>query len=332
MQIAGLRVLEPDRLEEDGDAHAHPHGERDVEVVRLDPELGRVPGQYEQLVLGHVGRDHLQAGAEARVVGEVGVDEVGERADSLGLEPLADPLEEAVAFVEAEVEQHAQRALDQRHLVLPALVLELPVVEVHDDLAQLGRRVAGREQGRADRARRRAGDVLVLVAALLQRRERAGEPDPLHASAFEDEVGVIPVCGHAELLSLRRAAPPKIELALCFARGDHAIESHNLLRPDRGGMPWHTLRRKPPHEPHGGPEDRPDRLHTMEMDEKGETAENCAQWFRNPGAKVSAHYCVDSQLDRPVRRDGCRWAAPAPTATGSRTSTPAARSRPGAME
>ena len=78
---------------------------------------------------GHVGGDHLQPGAVARIVGELGVDEIGERVDSLGLEPLADPLEEAVALVEAEIEQHAQRALDQRHLVLPALVLELAVVE-----------------------------------------------------------------------------------------------------------------------------------------------------------------------------------------------------------
>ena len=34
-------------------------------------------------------------------------------------------------------------------------------------------------------------------------------------------------------------------------------------------------------------------IHTMEMDEKGDTAEHCALWFKNPAAKVSAHYCVD---------------------------------------
>ena len=167
------------------------------------PSFVGVPGQDEQLVLGHVGRDHLQPRAKTRVVGVVGVDEVGERPDALGLEPLADPLEEDVAFVEAEVEQHAQRALDQRHLVLPALVLELPVVEGHDDLAQLRGRVAGREQGGADRSCGGAGHVLGLVAALLQRRDRAGEPDPLHASAFEDEIGVV--------LGVRPCGAPLVE-------------------------------------------------------------------------------------------------------------------------
>ena len=58
-------------------------------------------------------------------------------------------------------------------------------------------------------------------------------------------------------------------------------------------------------------------IHTMEMDEKGTTAENCAQWFQNPTAKVSAHYCVDSDsivqcvLDKDVA-----WAAPGANSNG----------------
>jgi N-acetyl-anhydromuramyl-L-alanine amidase AmpD len=52
-------------------------------------------------------------------------------------------------------------------------------------------------------------------------------------------------------------------------------------------------------------------IHTMEMDEKGETAENCALWFRNPRAKVSAHYCVDADsIVQCVRDQDVAWQAP----------------------
>ena len=52
-------------------------------------------------------------------------------------------------------------------------------------------------------------------------------------------------------------------------------------------------------------------IHTMEMDEKGSTAENCAHWFRNPGARVSAHYCVDADsIVQCVRDQDVGWHAP----------------------
>ena len=52
-------------------------------------------------------------------------------------------------------------------------------------------------------------------------------------------------------------------------------------------------------------------IHTMEMDEKGDTAENCAQWFRNPAASVSAHYCVDADsIVQCVRDQDVGWHAP----------------------
>jgi N-acetyl-anhydromuramyl-L-alanine amidase AmpD len=52
-------------------------------------------------------------------------------------------------------------------------------------------------------------------------------------------------------------------------------------------------------------------IHTMEMDEKGTSAENCAQWFRNPMAKVSAHYCVDNDtIVQCVRDQDVAWHAP----------------------
>jgi N-acetyl-anhydromuramyl-L-alanine amidase AmpD len=52
-------------------------------------------------------------------------------------------------------------------------------------------------------------------------------------------------------------------------------------------------------------------VHTMEMDEKGDTAENCAQWFRDPAAGVSAHYCVDNDsIVQCVRDQDVAWHAP----------------------
>ena len=52
-------------------------------------------------------------------------------------------------------------------------------------------------------------------------------------------------------------------------------------------------------------------IHTMEMDEKGDTAEHCALWFKNPAAKVSAHYCVDSDsIVQCVRDQDIGWHAP----------------------
>jgi N-acetyl-anhydromuramyl-L-alanine amidase AmpD len=52
-------------------------------------------------------------------------------------------------------------------------------------------------------------------------------------------------------------------------------------------------------------------VHTMEMDEKGDTAESCARWFQNPTAKVSAHYCVDANsIVQCVRDQDVGWHAP----------------------
>ncbi len=52
-------------------------------------------------------------------------------------------------------------------------------------------------------------------------------------------------------------------------------------------------------------------IHTMEMEEKGDTAEHCALWFRNPAAKVSAHYCVDADsIVQCVRDQDVAWHAP----------------------
>jgi N-acetyl-anhydromuramyl-L-alanine amidase AmpD len=52
-------------------------------------------------------------------------------------------------------------------------------------------------------------------------------------------------------------------------------------------------------------------VHTMETDEKGDTAESCAEWFRDPRANVSAHYCVDADsIVQCVRERDVAWHAP----------------------
>ena len=52
-------------------------------------------------------------------------------------------------------------------------------------------------------------------------------------------------------------------------------------------------------------------IHTMESAEKGNSAEQCALWFRNPAAKASAHYCVDADsIVQCVRDQDVAWHAP----------------------
>ena len=58
-------------------------------------------------------------------------------------------------------------------------------------------------------------------------------------------------------------------------------------------------------------------IHTMEMDEKDTTAESCARWFQDPGAKVSAHYCIDNDtIVQCVRDQDVAWAAPGANSNG----------------
>ena len=52
-------------------------------------------------------------------------------------------------------------------------------------------------------------------------------------------------------------------------------------------------------------------IHSMEIDESSSAAENCARWFQNPAAKVSAHYCVDNDsIVQCVRDQDVAWHAP----------------------
>jgi N-acetyl-anhydromuramyl-L-alanine amidase AmpD len=58
-------------------------------------------------------------------------------------------------------------------------------------------------------------------------------------------------------------------------------------------------------------------IHSMEMDETATTAERCAAWFQNPSAKVSAHYCVDSDsVVQCVREQDVAWHAPGANSDG----------------
>jgi hypothetical protein len=193
-----LLVRDRNRLEEDRDAHAHPHGPGDRELVRVDPELVGVARQDEQPVRRRVGRDHLQPVA---VAGIVPVLVGGERREGLGalrLQELADPVLEVAALVDAEVLEDADALADQRELVLPGRVPELEEVHAEDDVFQLCRGVARSDQRGRDRPRRRARDVLRAEVVLLEDREGSREADALDPAALADEIAVVPVllCSH----------------------------------------------------------------------------------------------------------------------------------------
>ena len=156
-------------------------------------------------------------------------------------QPLADPLEEAVALEEPEVEQQAQRALHERHPVLPGAILELAVVERDDDLAQLRGRVARGQERRRDRPGGCAGDVLGALLALFERRQRAGEPDPLDAAAFEDEIGEVLLSVHAASSDVRRGGPHRRGSSLNCATGGGIMQpTTQLAAAGTREEPWHT--------------------------------------------------------------------------------------------
>ena len=88
-------------------------------------------------------------------------------------------------------------------------------------------------------------------------------------------------------------------------------DEDNLLRRDRGGAVAYPFVESPHVTRTDGRRIDLIVIHTMEMDEKGETAENCASWFRNPIAKSSAHYCVDvDSIVQCVRDQDVAWHAP----------------------
>lgn len=52
-------------------------------------------------------------------------------------------------------------------------------------------------------------------------------------------------------------------------------------------------------------------IHTMEMPEKGDTAEDCGHFFERRSTKASAHYCFDNNsVVRCVEERDVAWAAP----------------------
>lgn len=52
-------------------------------------------------------------------------------------------------------------------------------------------------------------------------------------------------------------------------------------------------------------------IHDMEAPEKGDTAENVANYFRNGATKASAHYCIDNNsVVQSVKDMDVAWAAP----------------------
>jgi len=52
-------------------------------------------------------------------------------------------------------------------------------------------------------------------------------------------------------------------------------------------------------------------IHSMEIAEKGDTAEACAAYFAKPVAKASSHYCIDNDsVVQCVSEEDVAWAAP----------------------
>jgi hypothetical protein len=146
--------------------------------------------------VGHVGGDHPQAVAVARILGLL-VHHLPEARDALRREEVADPFPEVLALVDALVAQQAHSLAGRPEPVLPVLVLELGEGQVQQDLVELGRGVAGSDERRRDRAGRRPGHSLGGEAALTQRGERAGEADALYPAALEDQVSVLLLVRHA---------------------------------------------------------------------------------------------------------------------------------------
>jgi hypothetical protein len=193
--VLAVRVLVRDGngLEEDGDAHAHPHRPGDRELVRVDPELVGVARQDEQPMRRRVGRDQLQPVAVARVVPVLVGRECRERLRSLRLEELPDPALEVAALVNAEVLDAAHALPGERNSVLPSHVAELEEVHAEDDVLELRRGIAGRDQRRGDGAGRRARDVLGPEVLLLEDGERTREADALDPAALANQIAVVPV-------------------------------------------------------------------------------------------------------------------------------------------
>jgi ketosteroid isomerase-like protein len=58
-------------------------------------------------------------------------------------------------------------------------------------------------------------------------------------------------------------------------------------------------------------------IHDMEMPEKGDTAESCAQFFHRGGSEASAHYCIDNDsVVNCVHDMDIAWAAPGANRNG----------------
>ena len=121
-------VVQPDGLEEQRDAHAHPHCAGNAEFVRVKPEPRfQVSGKHEQRPVCDVGSNHLHAVAvllfrKPRV-------QVSERRFSLCAQQIFEPAFEEFAFIDAVLEADAQGFAHAGQLVEQAFVLEVVVVE-----------------------------------------------------------------------------------------------------------------------------------------------------------------------------------------------------------
>ena len=92
----------------------------------------------------------------------------------------------------------------QRDLVLPGRVAELEEIHPEDDVLQLGRGVARRDQRGRDGAGRGARDVLRAEIVLLEDGEGTREANALDPAALANQIAVVPV----KLIS-SHGAPPR---------------------------------------------------------------------------------------------------------------------------
>jgi hypothetical protein len=118
----------------------------------------------------------------------MGVEARTARVDAELSEPLAQPVLQVMAFVDAVLE-HQRRGFPEEQLPRARSIPEPPVVKTaHYFLQLVGPGIGGhrRPDDRAGRCARKAAEP---VRAFLQYADRAHQRDPLDTTAFQNKVG-----------------------------------------------------------------------------------------------------------------------------------------------
>src|SRR6266542_4097863 len=104
-------------LEEDWDAHAHPHGLGDAQLLGFGPEALSVLRKVQKPMAGDIRRDNPEPESIARIVIEFGINQIGEGSNPPPLEQLRDPMKKGIALAYALLHEDAQRLADDRDLL-----------------------------------------------------------------------------------------------------------------------------------------------------------------------------------------------------------------------